>query len=390
MARKYDLALDRPEPGFLERAGTWYFRRLQAIRAASGGQGAQAYVHSSDAELSAYIRKITIWTSIGAFAAGALTTMVAVYIQEIYATVPLGQRLAWIAGSTIITTAVEFVVLFDITVRAVHKIAHFTGQIEVDQPILLNRDSIPNLLARAALEISDPVYEFIGIDPTRLVPRRKLLIIGIFYKLKIMATNALAKLILMRFVGNSVMRVSVAYVAVILTGVWNVIVLWRVIREARLRLVGSLLAQTLATEILTSQQINSLSPEGRIGCVRAVATAVVLTQNYHPNMLILLVRLCEVLGIENPADYDDWDKFILTLGQVSKREKEFMLDLLSVSAAFDGRLSKLERMYLPVAFGEHAPHYMGRIRKLTRHVLRGELNEARQHCFTDFATNATY
>ncbi|MBL8022033.1 MAG: hypothetical protein JNM27_20325 [Leptospirales bacterium] len=386
MARKYDLSHHRPAPGFLERAGTWYFRRLHRKTAHS----ATDYVHTSDAELAAYIRKITIWTSLGAFAAGAITTMVAVYIQELYSHVPLLERIAWIAGSTIITTAIEFVILFDITVRAVHKIARFTGQRELDQPILLNRDSISNLLARAALEISDPVYHFIGIDPTRLVKTRRLIIIGIFYKLKIMATNALAKLILMRFLGNSVMRVSVAYVAVILTGIWNVVVLWRVIREARLRLVGSLLAQTLANEILTGEQLASLSPAGRIGCVRAVATAVVLTQNYHPNMLILLVKLCELLGIESPDDYDDWERFVLTLNQVSKREREFMLDLLSVSAAFDGKLSKLERVYLPVAFGEHAPHYMERIRKLTNHVLRGELNEARRHCFADFATNSTY
>src|SRR5690242_3383679 len=99
MTRKYDLSLHRPAPGFLERAGTWYFRRLHRKTAHS----ARDYVHTSDAELATYIRKVTIWTSLGAFFAGAITTMVAVYIQELYSNVPLVERIAWIAGSTIIT-----------------------------------------------------------------------------------------------------------------------------------------------------------------------------------------------------------------------------------------------------------------------------------------------
>ena len=61
------------------------------------------------------------------------------------------------------------------------------------------------------------------------------------------------------------------------------------------RLVGLLfplqdfgtLSEYLAQQILTDDLMDSLSPHAREGAFRALATMMVLAQNYHPNMLVL-------------------------------------------------------------------------------------------------------
>jgi hypothetical protein len=60
------------------------------------------------------------------------------------------------------------------------------------------------------------------------------------------------------------------------------------------------------------------------------------------------------------------------------------LDLLSVSAAFDGQLSKLEKHHLPEAFKELTNVYMERTEKLTVCLLQGQLHAAKVLCTLDF------
>ena len=79
----------------------------------------------------------------------------------------------------------------------------------------------------------------------------------------------------------------------------------------------------------------------------------VMTQNYHPNKLMRLVKFGETLAVEDRGDYDDWSVFVPLLNLVTPAERYFLLDLLCVAAAFDARLSGLERQLLPKAFGEY-------------------------------------
>jgi hypothetical protein len=180
------------------------------------------------------------------------------------------------------------------------------------------------------------------------------------------------------------MRVSVAYIAVPVTGLWNVAVLWKVGRETRLRLFGYQLAEYVATEALSDRRLEELSAKAKEGCIRVVANAVVLTQRAHPNMIVLLARLAERLEIDEDVRYDDWDGLLDVLARVPEHERFLLLDLLSVSAAFDGKLSKLEKKLLPEAFGQYADIYFERTRRLQRLLRRGNLNRARAECRLDY------
>lgn len=386
LPKSYDLSAEKAAPGLLEKAGTWYFRRLSSRYF----KPSIAPRDLKDDELSGRLTRATWTAAFWAFMAGAVTTVPAVYLQVLHDADDWLPRILWMLVPTAVMTGIEFAILFVVTMRAVYSVASAagTGSSELDRPLFLNADSMGELLSRAALEIPDPVYKFLGIDPMRLVPRTTLLVVGILYKLKIVATNAVAKLVLTRFVGNTILRMSVAYISVIITGLWNVVVVLRVMRECKLRLAGSVLARYLADEVLTRERLLSMSESSRLAAFRVVANAVVLTQNYHPNMLVLLIRLGEILEIREAADYDDWDKLMEALALASPSEREFLRDLMAVAAAFDGKLSSFEKLYLPMAFQDRTQYYFERIRTLTRLMRAGRIQAAAAHAFQDFRTDS--
>jgi hypothetical protein len=130
--------------------------------------------------------------------------------------------------------------------------------------------------------------------------------------------------------------------------------------------------------------MNNLSEKAKEGAIRAVATMMVLSQNHHPNMLVLLVQMCKTFDIQDSQEYDNWTDFLAILNEVTEPEKYFILDLLCVSAAFDGHLSRLERHHLPEAFAEHTDVYMQRIAELIEALLNGRLHKAKDLCKLDF------
>jgi hypothetical protein len=101
-------------------------------------------------------------------------------------------------------------------------------------------------------------------------------------------------------------------------------------------------------------------------------------------MLVLLVRLCDTFQIDEKSEYDNWEDFLLLLDDVSAKERYFILDLLSISAAFDGHLSRLERHHLPEAFKESTEIYMQRTENLKDMLLNGQLHAAKELCMLDF------
>jgi hypothetical protein len=110
----------------------------------------------------------------------------------------------------------------------------------------------------------------------------------------------------------------------------------------------------------------------------------VMTQSYHPNMLILLYQFSRDLDVRDQSNYDDWDRFMEVLRQVGAEERFFLLDLLSIAAAFDGKVSRLQKQHLPEAFGEFTHLYMDRIQRLRHHLVSGEIHAARRECRLDF------
>ncbi|HEY5369609.1 MAG TPA: hypothetical protein VIJ75_11510 [Hanamia sp.] len=291
----------------------------------------------------------------------------------------------WVAGVSAVCIGIELYLLFLIALKAVYEVSEIINMRASKSELLQGGVfSVPHILSRTALELPDPELKILGIDPFKRISKKNLLILGLLYKAKIFLTNLVTKNLLLLTVGQTVEGVSISYFALVVECFWNGAVIIRVVHEARLRLFGFALANQIAEEVLHEKMLTQLSPLAKTGCLRAIGNVVVMAQNYHPNMMILLIRFQQLLQLEKEDKYDDWNLFLETLKSVSEKERNFLLDLFTVSAAFDGKVSHLEEENLRSVYGHEYDLYYKRLMQLTDHLKKGKLNAALSLCRLDF------
>jgi hypothetical protein len=134
------------------------------------------------------------------------------------------------------------------------------------------------------------------------------------------------------------------------TAGWNAVVCFLVVREARLRTMGPSAASELVGFALADHMP---SPAGRAAAFRSVASAIVRTQDFHPNHLALLRVLAERLGgvpVDDIEDIDDSSRFLVEIARLGPDDERLVLRLLVIAAVLDGKLTRAERRLLAEAF----------------------------------------
>ena len=339
----------------------------------------------SDAELAAAVRRISVKGILLSALAGAICVWPTIYIGVLRQNDPWWIQYTWVGAVTLLSILIEFYLLFLIALRAVHEVSELINMRAHTADFLQNGPfSITHILSRAALEINDPELHILGIDPFKRISKKNLLLLGLLYKCKIILTNLIAKWILLHTAGPTIAGVSINYIALPVECFWNAMVLQRVVKEARLRLFGFALCNEVADRILREKTLHQLSATARTGCMRAIGNAVVLARNYHPNMIVLALRFQDLLHLHKDHRYDDWQLFLRTLQEVGERERFFLLNLFTLAAAFDGRISYIEARNMKDAYGDCYDQYQPRLFQLTAYLHSGRLNAALALCKMDF------
>ena|SRR5579871_4712319 len=339
----------------------------------------------TDEELKQKVNRIAAKGIFLSALTGLVLVWPTVFIDVLKQREPWYIHYTWTAGVTIICVAIEFYLLFIIALKTVHEVSELINIHSHKKDFLKTGPfNITNILARTALELPDPELHILGIDPFEKVSKKNLLILGLLYKLKIVITNFVAKFLLRAGFGETIAGVSINYIALPVECFWNGVVINRVVDETRLRLFGFALSNHIADNVLHDHLLEQLSPEAKIGCLRAVGNAVVMAQNYHPNMIVLLLRFQHLLHIEEDNRYDDWNLFVETVKKVNEKERDFLLNLFTIAIAFDGKISKLEANNMKDAYGEYYETYLPRLMELTGHMRAGRLNAAAALCKLDF------
>jgi hypothetical protein len=363
----------------LERFGLYYLNFFKKI------DSDQNVFNHTDEELTKKVNKITLKGIVLSCIVGIGCVFPTIWVDVHFADKSFLLHYGWVAGVTVISIAIELYLLFIIALKAVYEVSEVVNlhatESEFEKDGLF---SVKNILARTALELPDPELKIMGIDPFKRISKKNLLVLGLLYKAKIFVTNVVLKYALIFLVGKVIFGVSILYEAVLVECFWNSLVIRKVIREARLRLFGFALANKIGKNVLEDNILSKLSANARRGCLRAIGNAVVMAQNYHPNMIVLLIRFQQILKLSEPDKYDDWNIFLETLQEVSEKERNFLLDLFTVSAAFDGKLSTLEMGSLKDVYGKDYDMYKPRLLKLTDELTSGRLNAALAECKLDF------
>lgn len=376
-----DSIIDFPEnkPPLLERFGLYYLNLFKKI------DRSHSVFDMSDAELSKKVRNITNRGIILSSLIGLVCVFPTVWVDVHFTDSPFMIHYGWVAAVTLISILIEFYVLFIIALKAVYEVSDLINMRATQSDLLDDGAfSVKHILARTALELPDPQLKILGIDPFERISKKNLFVLSLLYKAKIIVTNFILKYGLKFTVGNTLLGIPVLYEALPVECFWNSVVIKRVVHEARLRLFGFALAHQIANNVVNDKLLDQLSPLAQTGCLRAIGNAVVMAQNYHPNMIVLLMRFQLILQISEENRYDDWELFLDTLKKVNDQERYFLLDLFTVSAAFDGKLSQLEEDSLRAAYGNDYDSYYPRLLQLTACLKDGRLNEALALCKLDF------
>lgn len=339
----------------------------------------------TDEELAKKINRISNKGIILSGLVGIICVWPTVYIDLLKENEPWPIHYAWTGGVTLISVAIEFYILFLIAIKAVHEVSELINIHAHKKDFLTSGPfNVTNILARTALELPDPEMQILGIDPFEQVSKTNLFLLGLLYKLKIFLTNFFSKFLLLKIFGKMIAGISINYIAVPVEFFWNGVVIHRVVEEARLRLLGFALSNHIADHVLHDHLIGKLSAEAKIGCLRAIGNALVMAKNYHPNMVVLLLRFQHLFHIDTDNCYDDWSLFLETLKKVSPKERNFLLDLFTVAIAFDGKVHKRELQIIQQAYGSDFNLYEPRLLALTKNLKKGRLHAAADLCKLDF------
>ncbi len=253
----------------------------------------------------------------------------------------------WVGAVTIVASIFELGFLYLDGLRAVHRMACTAG-LAFDADSAHSRDAeLLSTLARAALELPNPPRPLDGIDPLGESSTFFIFAASLLYKAKIALTTFLVKALLHGVLGRIAARAVLDFVGVPVTAIWNAIVCHRVLREARIRVLGPF----AITELLSSAHASKeLGREAFAIAQRAAASAVVRSRNFHPNHLALIRRLNESLALEEVPEPDNTERFIHELRSLSPIEQTFALHVLVTASIIDGRLTRAERRLLRQAY----------------------------------------
>lgn len=332
----------KPEkPPMMARFGKRYFAsRSSKVKAVNSGDA----LHVLNEQERKALRRVEIGAVARAALAGALSGGVCA-AAEVFANDEWPEDVVkywlFLGGITVVASIAEIAFIYWDTLRSVHELARVAGIELFGKDRESSDDALVDALARAALELPNPVDMGMGVNPHREVKKWRLVLASLAYKAKVGVTNFLIKMMIRRVGGRVVLRQALPFVALPVTAFWNGVVTWLVLREARIRAMGPSAIEALVKVIFDDAPL--LSPEGKLSAMRAVAAAIVRTQDLHPNLVRLLSVASKRAGDTGKAELDDVGLFLNDLPKLDPRERKVSLQLVAVACVVDGRVSSRER-----------------------------------------------
>jgi len=254
---------------------------------------------------------------------------------------------AVVIGVTIIASIFEIGFLYWDALRSVHAMATAAGLGLSGEALSGAQREVALALARAALELPNPPVRAFGVNPRRESIGWVVAAGALLYRAKIMLTTLLLKAVLRSLLGRVMGRAMFELVTIPVTAIWNAVVCFLVVREARLRTMGP----SAASELVRFALLDHMpSPDGRVSAFRSVASAIVRTKDLHPNHVALFRALAERLGPADVVEIDDSSRFLTEIAKLDPEDGRLVLRLLVIAAVLDGRITRAERRLLTEAF----------------------------------------
>lgn len=325
----------------LEKIGTRIFRSLGETSSSIGDDTHILTPEERQALRLTERRTITLAATAGALSALA-AGIAAIIAENLYQSGPPETHQStqyWLlfGGITGIAAIIEIVYLYYITLRAVHKIAGICD-LKLDHQSH-HSPSIATDLIRAAMELPSPQDGDPHIDPYRGYPKWRLIIVGIIYKTKVMASNAIFKIVVRKIFLRGAARAWLEFLAIPVTAFWNGIVTYWILREARIRALGpSAITQSLPN-LLTDSATHQPAQ-------RAIGCCIHASHDLHPNLAHMLRITRELTNTIITDAPENLQKFHQSLTPLNPTQQQTVLHILTLATIIDGRVARNESQLL--------------------------------------------
>ena len=362
---------------FIERVSLKYFIHLSSKFKTEDSLKLEGI--PSDKILQIVTKNITFSTVFVAFIVGGLTTVPAVlfemYYKEIFAPT---QYYILLSALVLVFVMIEMAILYWLGMRAIYTLASLTGHEE--ESSLPNEYDVKKMMIRSILDIEEPVFRYLGIDPQKYVSKKWIFVRMALYKVKKLLTRIVLKFFIKKVATRYSFRVGLVWLSIPISAIWDALSIHRTIKDAKIKLFGSQLSKYIAENILSDKILEPYSSTVKEGCIRAISNMMVLSHNNHPNNIILLLRVNKNMTITEEKDYDNLDIFLTYLKEASPKERHLLRSLAGVSAIFDSKLNRKKKEALKKIFSEEEERYMEFSEELRKLLLQGSLHQAASLC----------
>lgn len=341
-----------PDPNVVERTAVHFLQRRN--------RRATANLHAlAPDEIKAHrgvVRSAVLWAVAAGTLSGAIIGGMEVFVRRglLNGTGDAAwseQWPYWVAFYAVaaVVSAIEILFLYWNALRATAALSRIGG-------VALDRNGHAALvstgIARAALEFPSPRNHIYGIDPYARVPGWRLTAQAILYKTKVGVSSLIVRVLARRVLGRMILRGLIPLLTVPLYAVWNAIITWRVMREAKTRVFGPFQVEELVRRL--SAEHAQLRPEVSTLILHGAGEAMVRGCDAHPNYAYLLSRLIEKLGVEQTTIQLDWQRQRQVLETLNERERTLVLDVLTLACLLGSKVRKSHKEFLDevhAAFG---------------------------------------
>ncbi|MCH8506297.1 MAG: hypothetical protein LAT50_18560 [Ectothiorhodospiraceae bacterium] len=325
-----------PDPNVLERSAAAFLKqRYPSEDATPHALGEQAL-----GKLRRIERRAVVYAALAGILSGLLIGGIEVFVRR--GLMDGMQGMGWteqlpywikffaLAG---VVSGIEILFLYWNALRAIGRIGRVAG-------IRLKGSSRGTLmvhgLARTALEFPNPRRPVYGIDPYALMPKWKFVMQNLLYRMKVGISSFIVRVLLRRMLGRAALRGAIPLVTGPLYAIWNAIIVWRIMRQARELALGPYAVEELVQRI--AERAGEVGERARQIMLDGVGEMLMRSQNAHPNYIYLLSRLMEELDcIEQTIDVD-WSARLKDLPALNETERQCVVELLVVASLLGGKL----------------------------------------------------
>jgi len=334
-----------PDPNILERKVAAYLARSNE----GGGDEWRGRSRAEAAGMQRLIRWSVAWAAVAGIVSGSMIGGLETWIHlgvldgdtgdaGWREQLPIWAGFFAFAG---LISAVEILFLYVLTIHGTAKLSNRSG-------IALGHDGYPALfsqgLVRAALDLPNPRVLVYGVDPYAYMPGWWIATRNIAYKMKVGVSSFLLRIFLRRVMGRMAIRGLIPLIAGPLYALWNAIIVWRTMNEARLRTLGPFAVEDLLRQV--SGEEERPGPEAVEVIMHGVGEMLMRGHDAHPNQVLLLSRLRQDFNCEGEALDVDWERQRTALRSLESGEQEAALNLLTLSSILGRRTYRQQKKFL--------------------------------------------